>query len=158
MLKKILLGLAAVLLILQFFQIDKTNPEYDASKDFMSMYPPSQEVAEILKTSCYDCHSYETKYPWYTYTQPLAWWIGDHIDHGRDELNFSEFGNYNPRRADHKLDEGIEYVENEEMPLPSYTWAHGHARLTWEQRELLIDWFSELRPIVYPDSLRNSDS
>lgn len=158
MLKKILLGLAAVLLILQFFQIDKTNPEYDTSKDFMNMYPPSEEVAQILKVACYDCHSYETKYPWYTYTQPLGWWIGDHIDHGRDELNFSEFGNYNPRRADHKLEEGIEYTETEEMPLPSYTWGHSEARLTWEQRELLIDWFAELRPIVYPDSLKKADS
>lgn len=158
MLKKILLGLAAALLILQFFQIDKTNPEYDTSKDFMAMYPPSAEVTSILKTACYDCHSYETEYPWYTYTQPLAWWIGDHIDHGRDELNFSEFGNYSPQRADHKLDEGIEYVESEEMPLPSYTWSHGDARLTWEERELLMDWFAELRPIIYPDSLRNSDS
>ncbi len=158
MIKKILLGLAAVLLILQFFQIDKTNPEYDSPKDFMAMYPPSAEVASILKAACYDCHSYETEYPWYTYTQPLAWWVKDHIDEGRDELNFSEFGNYNPRRADHKLEEGIEYTETEEMPLPSYTWAHGDARLTWEQRELLIDWFAELRPIVYPDSLRNEDS
>ncbi|MFV1884703.1 MAG: heme-binding domain-containing protein [Balneola sp.] len=158
MIKKILLGLAAVLLILQFFQIDKTNPEYDASKDFMAMYPPSEEVAQILKVACYDCHSYETKYPWYTYTQPLAWWVKDHIDEGRDELNFSAFGNYSPRRADHKLEEGVEYTETEEMPLPSYTWGHSEARLTWEQRELLMDWFAELRPIVYPDSLKNSDS
>lgn len=158
MLKKILLGLAAVLLILQFFQIDKTNPEYDASQDFMTMYPPSAEVASILKTACYDCHSYETEYPWYTYTQPLAWWIDDHINHGRDELNFSEFGSYNPRRADHKLDEGIELVEEAEMPLPSYTWAHGDARLTDSQRAAITNWFRELRPIIYPDSLRNPAS
>ena len=158
MAKKILLGVLAVFVILQFFQIDKTNPEYDAANDFMNIHPPSDEVAEILKTACYDCHSYETKYPWYTYTQPLAWWIKDHIDHGRDELNFSEFGNYNPRRADHKIEEGIELVEEEEMPLPSYTWAHGDARLTDEQRDVLISWFEELRPVIYPDSLRNADS
>ncbi len=158
MIKKILFALLAVLVILQFFQIDKENPTSDPSLDFMVMYPPSEEVASILKTACYDCHSNQTKYPWYTYTQPLGWWIADHIDEGRDELNFSEFGNYSPRRADHKLEEGIEYVETEEMPLPSYTYAHGDARLSWEERELLIDWFSELRPIIYPDSLKNSDS
>lgn len=155
MIKKILLAIASVLVILQFFQIDKVNPKSDPSLDFMTMYPPSEEVANILKTACYDCHSNKTEYPWYTYTQPLGWWIADHIDHGRDELNFSEFGNYNPRRADHKLEEGVEYVENEEMPLPSYTYAHGDAKLSDDQKTLLMDWFNELRPIIYPDSLRN---
>lgn len=156
--KKILFGLATILIVLQFFQINKENPTTDPSLDFMAMYPPSEEVASILKTACYDCHSNKTVYPWYTYTQPLGWWVGDHIDHGRDELNFSEFGNYNPRRADHKLEEGIEYVEEKEMPLPSYTWAHWDADLTDSEREMLIAWFRELRPIVYPDSLKNSDS
>tara|TARA_R110000868_G_scaffold383578_12_gene650783 strand:+ start:34737 stop:35213 length:477 start_codon:yes stop_codon:yes gene_type:complete len=158
MVKKILFIIAAIILILQFFQIDKENPTSDPSMDFMNMYPPSEEVATILKTACYDCHSNQTEYPWYTYTQPLGWWVGDHIDHGRDELNFSKFGNYAPRRADHKLEEGIEYVEEEEMPLPSYTWAHGDARLTDSQRVALTDWFKELRPIIYPDSLKNLDS
>ena len=158
MVKKILFGLLAVVVILQFFQINKTNPESDPALDFMNIHRPSDEVASILKTACYDCHSYNTKYPWYTYTQPLAWWIKDHIEEGRDELNFSEWGNYNPRRADHKLEEGIELVEEAEMPLPSYTWAHGDARLTDEQRETLISWFEELRPVIYPDSLRNAGS
>ena len=158
MLKKILLTLAAVIVILQLFQIDKTNPPADPALDFMNIHNPSSEVAEILKTACYDCHSYKTKYPWYTYTQPLGWWIADHIEDGRDELNFSEWGNYSPRRADHKLEEGIELVEETEMPLPSYTWAHSDARLSDEQRETLISWFKELRPVIYPDSLRDSDS
>lgn len=158
MLKKILLVLAAILLILQFFQIDKSQPEADTTNDFMVMYPPSEEVASILKTACYDCHSYQTEYPWYTYTQPLAWWVKDHIDEGRSELNFSDFGNYTPRRADHKLEEGVEYVETHEMPLPSYTYAHWDADLTNDQREVLINWFNKLRPIIYPDSLKNADS
>lgn len=158
MLKKILLTLLAAFVILQFFQIDKENPTADPSLDFMEMYPPSEEVATILKTACYDCHSNQTEYPWYSYTQPLGWWIADHIDHGRDELNFSEFGNYNPRRADHKLEEGIEYVEEKEMPLPSYTYAHWDADLTDSERKVLIEWFEELRPIIYPDSLKTDES
>lgn len=157
MINKVLLALLAALVILQFFQIDKENPTSDPSLDFIAMYPPSEEVATILKTACYDCHSNQTEYPWYTYTQPLGWWIADHIDEGRGELNFSEFGNYSPRRADHKLEEGVEYVEEQEMPLPSYTYAHWDADLTNEQREVLINWFSELRPIIYPDSIRAID-
>lgn len=145
MVKKILLGLAVVFVILQFFRIDKENPAADPSLDFMTLTNPPAEVATILKTACYDCHSHKTEYPWYTNVAPLSWWIADHINHGRGELNFSEWANYSYKRADHKLEEGVEMVEDHEMPLPSYTWAHGDARLSDEQRELLIDWFSDLR-------------
>lgn len=145
MIKKVLLVIFAAFVILQFFQIDKENPTADPSLDFMTMYSPSTEVAEILKTACYDCHSFKTKYPWYTYTQPLGWWIEGHIDHGRGELNFSEFGNYSPKRADHKLEEGIEFVEEKEMPLPSYLYAHWDADLTDTERETLVTWFKEIR-------------
>lgn len=158
MTKYILFGVIGILVILQFFQIDKTNPASDPVKDFMNVHNPPAEVATMLKTACYDCHSYQTKYPWYTYTQPLGWWVKDHIDEGRDELNFSEWTEYNPRRADHKLEEAVEYTLNEEMPLPSYTWAHGDARLSDEQRKTLADWFEAQREIVYPDSLKEQDS
>lgn len=145
MVKKILLGLGVVFIVLQFFRIDKENPVADPSLDFMELTSPPVEVATILKTACYDCHSYKTEYPWYTNVAPVSWWIADHINHGRGELNFSEWANYSYKRADHKLEEGVEMVEDLEMPLPSYTWAHGDARLSDAQRELLIDWFSDLR-------------
>ncbi len=145
MAKKIVLALIAVFIILQFFRIDKENPAADPAMDFMTITNPPAEVASILKSSCYDCHSNQTKYPWYTNVQPVAWWIKDHIDEGRDELNFSEWGTYSYRRADHKLEEGVEMVDEEEMPLPSYTWGHSEARLSTEQRELLTGWFTELR-------------
>lgn len=145
MLKKILLGVALVALGLQFFQIDKTNPEFDPAQDIINITSPPTEVASILKTACYDCHSYQTKYPWYTNIQPLAWWIKDHIDHGREELNFSEWDTYSFRRADHKLEESSELVLEHEMPLPSYLWAHSDARLTDAQIKTLTSWFDQLR-------------
>ncbi len=158
MLRKILLGIAAVLLILQFFQIDKTNPEADPALDFMNIHNPPGQIASMLKTACYDCHSYHTRYPWYTYTQPLAWWIEDHIDHGREELNFSEWATYSDRRADHKLEEAVEYTLNEEMPLPSYLIAHGDADLSDEQRKILADWFESLRPRYQPSVQQEGSS
>lgn len=158
MVQKIAYGLVAIIIILQFFQIDKTNPESDPAIDFMNIANPPEEVATILKTACYDCHSYNTRYPWYTNIQPVAWWVKDHIDHGRDELNFSEFGSYTQRRADHKLEEAAEYILNEEMPLPSFTWAHAEARLTDEQREFLADWFEEQRTVLFPDTSSSSES
>ena len=154
MLKYILYGALGLLMVLQFFQIEKSNPAIIPAKDFITVMNPPKEITGMLKTACYDCHSHQTEYPWYTYTQPLAWWIKDHIDQGRDELNFSEWTDYTPRRADHKLEEAAEYTLNEEMPLPSYTWVHGHARLTDEQRKALADWFEAQREIVYPDSLK----
>lgn len=145
MAKKIVLALLAVFVILQFFRIDKENPAADPAKDFMTLTNPPAEIASILKSSCYDCHSNKTNYPWYTNVQPVAWWIKDHIDHGRDELNFSEWGDYSYRRADHKLEEAIELVEEAEMPLPSYLWGHSEARIDESQRASLNNWFTMIR-------------
>ena len=67
---------------------------------------------------------------------PFSWWIKDHIDHGREEMNFSEWGTYSDKRAHHKLEETVELVKEKEMPLDSYTWAHSEANLSDEQREI----------------------
>lgn len=154
---KIILGVILVIAGLQLFQIDKTNPESDLNLDFISITNPPSEVGIMLKEACYDCHSYKTKYPWYTYTQPLGWWIGDHIEHGRDELNFSEWGSYSERRADHKLEESSELVLEEEMPLPSYLKAHSEARLTSDQRKQLASWFDQVRETMKADTSSSSN-
>jgi hypothetical protein len=75
----------------------------------------------------------------------VSWWLQDHIEEGRDELNLSLWADYSPDRADHKLEEAIELVDAEEMPLPSYTWTHSDARLNEQARVKLTDWFSSLR-------------
>lgn len=145
MLKKILLGLVAVLVIIQFFRIDKTNPPVDASQDFMTLTSPPAEIAQIMKDACYDCHSHETAYPWYTNVAPVSWWVKNHINEGREHLNFSIWGTYTEKKADHKLEECYEEVEEGKMPMDSYTWAHAEARLTDTQREQLVSWFKSLR-------------
>lgn len=143
--KKILFGLLVVVVIIQFFRIDKTNPPVNRALDIMNVVPVTTEIKSILKTSCYDCHTNETVYPWYTNIAPVSWWIKKHIDDGRDELNFSEWGNYSLRRKDHKLDEIVEMVDEDEMPLPSYLIAHGDARLSMEQKAQLVDWAKAVR-------------
>lgn len=144
-LKNILLGLVAVLVVIQIFQIDKTNPPLDAANDLINMEQAPAQVAEVLKNACYDCHSNETKYPWYTYVQPVGWWIKGHIDEGRKHLNYSVWGTYSAKRKDHKLEEMEDLVSKGAMPLDSYTWAHPEARLTDEQRNTLVAWFRETR-------------
>lgn len=137
---KILLSLLAIIVAAQLFQIDKDNPAYDQGNDMLSQISAPAEVKDILKNSCYDCHSYETKYPWYTNVAPFSWWISEHIEDGRKHFNFSEWGNYDLKKKKHKLEELIHEVEEGEMPLNSYTWAHGEASLSEEQIKTLIGW------------------
>jgi signal recognition particle subunit SEC65 len=137
---KILGGIAIVIIIIQFFQIDKSAIDFDRSKDLLVNEKVPSEVKQILKQACYDCHSNESKYPWYTYVAPLSWWIADHIEEARDELNFSDWATYTVKRKKHKMEEIAEMVEEGEMPLDSYTWAHSEARLSDEQKNVLIQW------------------
>ncbi|MDZ7717875.1 MAG: heme-binding domain-containing protein [Balneolaceae bacterium] len=144
-LKYILLTLLFIFIILQFFGVDKSVPEFNTNTDFLATHNPSSDVESIFRSACYDCHSYETTYPWYSNIQPVAWWLQDHIDEGRDEMNLSLWNEYSTEDADHLLEEMVEMVEEEEMPLPSYTWTHSDARLTDQQRENLTNWAANLR-------------
>jgi hypothetical protein len=133
-------GFLAVFLLLQVFQISKTNPERKAEADFIAMTQPPAEVEKMLRTACYDCHSHETAYPWYTYVNPLGWWIGAHINNGRRKLNFSKWAEYEPKKQVHKLEECVEEVEKGKMPLKSYTYGHGEAKLSDADKKILTDW------------------
>ncbi len=140
-----LLGLLGLLIIAQFFQISKTNPDFNQEDDFITMTNPPEDIKHLLEGACYDCHSYQTQYPWYTYIVPLSYWIKNHIKHGREHLNFSLWGQYEAAKADHKLEECAEEVEEKKMPLKSYTLAHGDAKLDEHERKLLEEFFNGLR-------------
>lgn len=139
--KKIALGFIALLVIIQFFRIDKTNPAIVQENDFISVTNPPENIKQLLKTSCYDCHSNESTYPWYTNIAPVSWWVKQHINEAREELNFSEWGTFTEKRKKHKLEEVYEEVEEGEMPLKSYLIVHSDAKLTTEQKNELVAWF-----------------
>jgi len=141
-LKKIALVLLSVLAAMQFFRIDKTVPTSDPSQDLLRVASPPGEAASLLKVACYDCHSHQTEHPWYTNIAPVSWWIGYHIEEGRERLNFSIWGAYESGDQLAFLHECAEKVEEGQMPLPSYTWIHGTAKLTDYQRNLLKNWFN----------------
>ena len=131
---------------MQFIRPDKNQTDdKDYVLAFESETKPTVEVKELLKTSCYDCHSNQTVYPWYNNIAPVSYWIDEHIEHGKEELNFSEWASYSVKKKDHKLEELIEEVEEGEMPLKEYTWTHAEARFSDEQRKLLMDWAKEAR-------------
>jgi hypothetical protein len=144
-LKKISLILAITLLFIQSFRIDKSTKAVDPSKDLISLTVPNEEVTQLLKIACYDCHSNQPTFPWYTNIAPVSWWIKHHINEGSHHLNFSEWGTYELKRKNHKLDECVEMLEKNEMPMSSYTWMHPEAKLTDAQRLVLVEWFKGLK-------------
>lgn len=144
MLKKILIGLLVVVIVLQFIRPARNQSEGAATNDIGTVYNVPDNVHGVLKKACYDCHSNNTRYPWYTNIQPIGLWMQDHVDEGKDELNFNEFATYKLKRQAHKMEELVELVEEGEMPLPSYTWIHKDAVLTSEEKALVVNWAKAL--------------
>ncbi|MGN6646969.1 MAG: heme-binding domain-containing protein [Cytophaga sp.] len=143
--KKILIGLLVLLVLIQIIRVDKTNPPVDVNNDFITVTKAPVEIAAVLKTACYDCHSNETKYPWYFNVAPISWWAKDHVNDGRKHLNYSIWNTYNKERQNHKLEEMYSEVEEGEMPLSSYTIVHGDAKLTAEQKKALTEWLKTVK-------------
>ena len=138
--RNILLGLLVVFVLIQLIRIDKVNPSSDAGQAFMTIEKPPTAVANILKNTCYDCHSHSTTYPWYTNLAPVSWMIRSHIKGGRQHLNFSTWGAYDTKKRQHKLEEIAEEVAEKKMPMKSYTWLHSEAKISAADRQVLIDW------------------
>lgn len=138
------LAILAALVVIQFFGIDKTNPPINQEEEFMALVETPPDVAKLLKDACYDCHSHETQYPWYTNVAPVSWWIANHIEEGRKHFNLSTWGAYDAEKKAHKAEEASEELEKGKMPLTSYPPAHPEARLSDAQRERLSSWFRAL--------------
>lgn len=135
-LKPIAIVVVIILLLAQFLpKNNNNNGDAFMPASIETSHNVPADVAAILKTSCYDCHSNHTEYPWYANIQPVSKWLGNHIEEGKGELNFSEFGNYSLRRQYHKLEEISEQVNENEMPLSSYTLIHGDASLNETQKK-----------------------
>jgi hypothetical protein len=138
------------LIVIQFFPKDLNRSETVLASDFIVTYNPPKEVEGILRASCYDCHSNNTEYPWYNKIQPVNWYLQDHIDEAKSELNFSEFGDYSKKRKVHKLEELVKEVKNDKMPLESYTLIHRSAKISNAEKEQILPWVNQLL-----DSLKN---
>lgn len=138
-LKPALYVLLGLLVVAQFIKPER-NLSNDQTNHLATKYPLPESVEAILKTSCYDCHSNYTVYPWYANVQPVAAWLNNHVREGKRELNFSNFTTRRIAVQNHKLEEIIEMVREDEMPLASYTWVHRDAILSPEQKDVLLNW------------------
>ncbi|MGE4383848.1 MAG: heme-binding domain-containing protein [Arcobacter sp.] len=133
--KRTLLIFLIIFIVMQFIQTDKTNPKVDKNIEIKA----NAEVMKIFKTACYDCHSNETVYPWYSNIAPFSWVVSNHINEGRKALNFSTWENYSDEEKKEHLKD-IYRTVYASMPLQSYLWIHDDAILTKEQRTLIRDW------------------
>ena len=143
--KKVLITVGALLVLLQFFQPEGNKNPHVSENDISVMYQMPESVKSILQSSCYDCHSNNTNYPWYSFIQPMSWWLAHHIKEGKAELNLSEFGEYSPRRQQSKLKAIAESVEDDDMPLSSYTLIHTDAELSPAEKKQLLHWVAETK-------------
>jgi hypothetical protein len=154
----ILIILLAALILIQFIRPPKNISKGIGADDITTKYLISGDVQHILRTSCYDCHSNNTRYPWYWQIQPVTWFMNGHIADAKRDLNFSAFASYNIRKQYKSFDNINKEVKNEDMPLTSYTLIHRDAILNNTQKLVIANWTivsrKEIEKHYPPDSLK----
>ena len=140
MFKKILLVLLVGLIAIQFIHPPKNQAAGAQPNAISNSFAVPPDVKAILSKACNDCHSNNTKYPWYARLQPVHWWLDGHVRNGKKHLNYDEYTNKSLRYQFHKMEETIEMVEDGKMPLKSYTWTHKDAILTDTEKQTLVNW------------------
>ena len=127
-LPRVLFGLLVIFVLIQFVPVDRENPPVVREVAW-----DSPETKAIAERACYDCHSNNTHWPWYSYVAPVSWRVADHVEHGREHLNFTDW-----TQPNEDLEENIEVIEEGEMPLSDYLRLHPEAKLTEAEKEQLI--------------------
>ena|ERR1041385_667860 len=128
------------MVVLQFIHPVALSPPAASGRDLLSTNPPPENITGMLRGACYDCHSDETKWPWYNRVAPVSWWLASHVNDARRRLNFSAWPHDDPQRAARKWSNVSDEISSGSMPLRSYTWMHSAARLTAEQRAEFAGW------------------
>ena len=146
--KKVLKIILAIVLFI-FIGIQFYQPALNVDKgqvyttDFTQAYKMPVQVKAMFQTSCYDCHSNNTKYVWYDYVQPARALVENHIKNAKEDLNFNEWGKYSNRKQERLLNSIKEQIETKQMPLSSYTMMHKNTKLNDEQIKVLTNWLKE---------------
>jgi hypothetical protein len=132
--KKIVMFLVIALVAMQFIPVERSNP----SDRNQITTPP--EVKTILRRACYDCHSNETRWPWYARVAPISFWLSHDVKEGRKEVNFSIWDRYDERRKNRKLKEIVKEVKDGDMPPWYYVPVHADAKLSQGDGEAIVKW------------------
>lgn len=143
--KRILLVTGVALLAIQLIRPNQEAPVSTPENDLFVAENAPSEVEQLVKNACYDCHSNQTTWPWYAQIAPASWIIANHVNEGREHLNFSEWATFSAKKRDHKLEEIPEEITKGEMPMAGYVALHEEAKLTEEQKMAVINWFKSIR-------------
>lgn len=146
--KYLLGGLAVVGVAIQLVPNELPPVESNNPGDLIGSGMVSEDVAGMLKASCYDCHSNESKYPWYSSVAPASWLVAKDVREAREELNFSTWADYDMMEKLEKLDDISIEVKEGEMPMEIYTAIHTSAKLDDAQRQLIIAWAEATMDVV----------
>lgn len=130
----ILIVLVLALIVIQFIPVDRSNPPVT-----MNVTAP-EGVQQVLRNSCYACHSNETVWPWYSKIAPVSWYVADDVHEGRRHLNFSTWDKYSPEKRLRKIEEAFEEVSEGGMPLPNYVRMHPGAKLSEADVDVFKQW------------------
>ena len=132
--RNLVVGLLVACVAIQFVPVPRDNPPVE------SEVPATAAVRSILRTSCYDCHSNETRWPWYAYVAPVSWLVANDVHDAREHMNFSTWARYDARKQAKHLEEAWEEIDEGEMPLFYYVWLHAEAELSPSDRSALRGW------------------
>ena len=157
MLKKIMIFLLIAFIAIQFFHPARNKAGGSQPNYIGKVYAIPTDVKNILAKACNDCHSNNSRYPWYSKIQPVHWWLNGHIRNGKKHVNYDEYTHKSLRYQYHKMEETIEMVKEGTMPLKSYLWTHKDAKLTDDEKNKVIAWAQSIMDTMrarYPlDSL-----
>ncbi len=130
---------------IQFIPANLNQSNETPQEDIIDFYKAPNEVATLLRTSCYDCHSNNTNYQWFNKIKPASWLMQMHIKDAKKDLNFNEFGSYSKRKQKSKFKSLVSQIEDNEMPLKSYLLMHSKAKLSKQDKDVLIKWFEKVK-------------
>jgi hypothetical protein len=135
--------LLMVFTVSQFVRPARTNPTTDPARTLFHIRPVPAHVASALDRACRDCHSNDTRWPWYSNVAPVSWFVIDHVNHGRSHFNYSDWSRYDADEARRLLTGACRLTREQEMPLSSYTWMHHQARLSRADVDAICSWTAE---------------
>lgn len=142
--KKILIGIFVLFILIQFYRPEKNNSKNEMNAIGTVMEIPL-EVTKIIQTSCADCHSNSTNYPWYSEIAPVSWFLAQHVKEGKEHLNFSEWTSYNDDQKKHILKDLEGELKEHKMPLESYLWIHKDAKMDEHQYKIMLEWVNSIK-------------
>ena len=150
--RKILLIVIIILVVIQFIRPARNISTTPSPHDISTEYTVPDSVKNIMAVACNDCHTNNTRYPWYANIQPVGWWLQNHVNEGKRHLNYSEFTSLEKKKQYKKMDETAHEVKEGDMPLNSYLWIHHDAELTQAEKDMIVNWAQQLSDKIVTDN------